>query len=86
MDDIICMKIQKCLTNLIDDIFLMAFFKDFSFVILSDEVMEINVQILKHQIDVHILIRFMEFSEFDNIWVFELFQEKNLTINPLCVC
>ena len=86
MNDIRIMKVQNGLGQLVDDVLFVPFLQMFVIVIFSDEGMKIDVHMLKNKINIFILLGPDDVIDFDDILVFELFEEHDFTVGSLSIC
>jgi len=81
MDEPCRMQIIESNEKLIDDVFSVHFLES----TLIDGVIEIRVHILEDQINIPTWLRRQYLVQFDDIWMFQLFQDRNLAKSALGV-
>lgn len=74
-------QIVNCLGHLIEDVLAVSLSQD----VLPDQREKVDVHVLKHEVNVPVVLCSDDFFEFDDVGVGELHQEHDFSIGALCV-
>lgn len=86
MDKVGVMQVVYCFCDLVDNVLLVFFLQICGFSVLSNESMEIDIHMLEEKVDIFVISGSDGLLEIDDIAVFQLPQEHDLSVGPLGIC
>lgn len=86
MYDIRVVEVQNGLGQLVNNVLFVSFLEMFVIAVLPDQRMQINVHVLEHQVDIFVVLCPDDVVDADDVLLFELFEEHDLTVGSLGVC
>lgn len=86
MNEAWIMQVVNWFCDLIDDILFVFLLKISGFSIFSDESMEIDIHMFEEQVDIFVVSGSNGLLKANDVVMFELPQEHNFSVGPLCIC
>ena len=86
MNDVRVMQVQDRLCQLVDNKLFMFLLQMFVVAVLPNQSMQINVHMLKNEVNIFVILGPDCVVDADDVLMFELFEKHDLTVGSLGVC
>jgi hypothetical protein len=83
MNDVGVVKVQNGFCKLVNDVLFVSFLEVFVIAILSDKCMKVYIHVFEDKINVFVILGSDDVINFDDILVFELFEEHDFAVGSL---